>query len=133
MTIWRLTPQVKNKVSELQIWAKDDQIISRKELFAFAAFECQSDERPEIDLVNASDIELINGTPYAWSLTQLESRLDGPWVSWIFPDTMSAEERAEIQSKLDIGMYTTLEDRGWLHNRIEYWVSGPLALVEITA
>lgn len=130
MTIWRLTPQIKNKVSEVQNWKKGDLTISRKESFAYAAFECQADARPEIDMINAADIELIHGTPYAWSLTQLESRPDGPWVAWIFPDSMSSEEKTEIQSKLDLGIYTALESRGWMHDRIEYWVAGPLTLVE---
>jgi hypothetical protein len=131
MSVWKLTPQVRDNVAELQYWGKNSSNLIRKEMFATATFICQSDTRPEIDLVNSTGIELINGTAYAWSLTELESIPKGPWVTWIFPDSMPDNEKAAIQNLIDIGMYSSLESTGWVHQRIEYFVTGPLTLVEI--
>jgi len=130
MSLWKLVPQVKNMVAENQFWTKGTRALIRKELYATATFECQTDHRPEIDLVNANGIELINGTPYAWSLTQLESIPNGPWVTWIFPDDMSEQEKTAIQKLIDVGLYSTLESQGWNHSKIEYWISGPLSLTQ---
>ena len=131
MAIWRLEPQVKDRVTEVQYWTKGSTTLERREMYATAIFECQAPARPEIDLVNENGIEVIHGTPYAWSLTYLESIPNGPWVTWVFPDDMPEEEKSSIQQLIDVGMYYVLEQQGWVHDKIEYRIAGPLSLVEV--
>lgn len=106
-------------------------MLIRKEDFSYAIFETVSDTPPAVDLENPRGLEVTKGTPDRWDLVSLDPREGGPWVSWIFPDTMDAEERNRITGLLDVGMYTALEQDGWLQDKVEYWFQGPLTLKEI--
>jgi hypothetical protein len=133
MSTWQLSPQVENKVSEFQFWSKSGSILIRRENFAYAMFEhvSDSDTQPNIDLVNAQGLEVTQGTQERWDLMALDPRNGGPWVSWIFPDSMSATERDRITGLIDIGLYRALEEDGWAQDKTEYWFQGPLTLKEI--
>lgn len=131
MPIWKVKPQIENSVHEKQIWTKDSVRIVRKEIFSWAAFECESQEQPNIDLVNSNGIELTTSADYNWDLIELEKRPGGPWVSWEFPDDMSEGERYRVTYMLDSGSFIALEIDGWERESIEYWFYGPLTLTEI--
>jgi hypothetical protein len=131
MSIWQLSPQSENKVFEFQFWSKSGSMLIRKENFAYAMFENVGDTAPTVNLENSRGLEITKGTPDRWDIMALDPRDGGPWVSWIFPDTMDAAERDRITELLDIGLYVALEADGWAQDRVEYWFQGPLTLKEI--
>lgn len=132
MSIWILKPQVKDNVEEIQRWEKNSRTLIRKEIFSTVTMFCQNDTRPDIDLVNPDGIEVIQGSKYAWSMSYLESKPNGPWVTWVYPDDMTDEEKSSIEKLTDVGLYSELETLGWGHAGIEYWIRGPLSLTEQT-
>jgi hypothetical protein len=132
MSIWQLSPQTENKVVEFQFWSKEGSMLIRKENFAYAMFEHVSDTAPEVNLENPRGLEVTRGAPGRWDIMALDPRDSGPWISWIFPDTMDATERDRITELLDIGLYVALEQDGWAQDKTEYWFQGPLTLKEIT-
>lgn len=131
MSVWQLSPQGENKVFEYQFWSKNGSVLIRKENFAYAMFEHVSDTAPTVNLENPRGLEVTKGTTDRWDLMALDPRDSGPWVSWIFPDTMDASERDRITELLDIGLFVALEQDGWVQDRVEYWFQGPLTLKEI--
>jgi hypothetical protein len=131
MPVWKIEPKEQNKVAELQTWAKDNTTLTRKELFAYSSFLSDSVETPAVDLFNATGIEITAGTSYNWNLERLDARAGGPWVTWIFPDTMIQEEKSRIVDLVDVGMYAALEQDGWVFDKTEYWLYGPLQITEV--
>jgi hypothetical protein len=131
MPVWKIEPKEQNKVAELQFWTKDNATLSRKELFAYSSFLSDSPVIPLINLVNPSGIEITTGTDYSWNIERLDSRSGGPWVTWVFPDYTTQEERNRISDLIDVGMYTALEQDGWVFSKTEYWLYGPLQITEV--
>jgi hypothetical protein len=131
MPVWKIEPKEQNKVAELQFWTKDSTMLTRKELFAYSSFQSDSVEIPLIDLTNDNGIEITAGTNYNWNIDRLDSRAGGPWVTWIFPDSTTQEEKNRISDLIDIGMYTALEQDGWVFSKTEYWLYGPLQITEV--
>lgn len=132
MPVWKIEPREQNKVAELQSWIKNDQTLIRKELFAYSSFLSDSDEMPVLDtVVNTNGVEITAGTDYNWNIDRLDSRSGGPWVTWIFPDSVAQEEKDRITQLIDVGMYTALEQDGWVFDKTEYWLYGPLQITEV--
>lgn len=130
MAIWKLYPQNENQVDHIEKFFRDDQLIERKENFAFASFICESEQRPEIDLVNDNGIEVTKNENCNWDLVELHKRDGGPWVSWTFSDNMDQSARAEIQEMFDSGSYNILIVAGWQRYDNQIWFRGPLVLEE---
>jgi hypothetical protein len=131
MPVWKIEPREQNQVTELQHWTKDNETLTRKELFAYSSFLSDSVEFPSVDLFNTNGTEITAGTEYSWSIDRLDSRSGGPWVTWIFPDSMIQEEKNRISELVDVGMFTALEQDGWVFSKTEYWLYGPLQITEV--
>lgn len=130
MPMWRLEPSEENQVAELQTWIKGSDKLTRKELFAHSSFLSNSTNRPEVDLNNVSGFEVTSDSN-SWSLERLDSRPGGPWISWTYPVSMTDDERNRINDLIDIEMYSSLEQQGWIFEKTEYWFYGPLILTEV--
>jgi hypothetical protein len=124
MATWELSTEYKKNAIEVQLWYKDGVTIKRVEGYRWGTFYCESDERPDIDLRNEGDgYELAD---YDWELDSLD---DGCWADWEFPDSMSEEERTKIEEAWDNEWYEGMEALGWSNDDTEYWMQGPLKLV----
>jgi hypothetical protein len=124
MAVWELSTEYKKNAIEVQLWYKDGVTIKRIEGYRWGTFYCESDERPDIDLRNEGDgYELAD---YDWELDSLD---DGCWADWEFPDSMSEEERTKIEEAWDNEWYEGMEALGWSNDDTEYWMQGPLKLV----
>ena len=130
MPIWRLEPGEENRVTELQSWIKGSEKLTRKELFAHSSFLSDSPEKPNIDLDNPNGFEVTSNVAN-WSMEGLDSRPNGPWITWVFPASMTNEEKNRISGLIDIEMYSALEQDGWIFEKTEYWFYGPLVLTEV--
>ena len=124
MATWKLSTAYKKNAVEKQFWSKDGIVIIRVEGYRWGTFYCESDEQPDIDLINSDGYEV--GGDYDWELDSLD---DGCWSEWTFPDDMSEEEQERIQTLWDEEWYEGMETDGWSNDDTEYHFYGPLLLV----
>jgi hypothetical protein len=124
MTTWTLKTLHKKNAVEKQFWYKDGKVIIREEGYRWGEFYCESDEQPEIDLDNADGYNLSE-SDYDWELTSLD---DGCWADWTFPEDMTEEEQAEIETAWEEEYFEGMEELGWSQDDTEYILQGPLEL-----
>ena len=124
MATWILKTLHKKNAVEKQFWYKDGKVIIREEGYRWGEFYCESDEQPEIDLNNADGYNLSE-SDYDWELTSLD---DGCWADWTFPEDMTEEEQAEIESAWEEEYFEGMEELGWSQDDTEYILQGPLEL-----
>ena len=65
MTTWTIKTLYKKSAYERQHWYKDGKEIIREEGYRWGTFYCESDEQPDIDLVNDNGYE-IGQDEYEW-------------------------------------------------------------------
>ena len=58
MAMWTLKTQHKKNAVEKQFWRKDGETIVRTEGYRWGTFYCESDDKPDIDLVNDDGYEI---------------------------------------------------------------------------
>ena len=126
MATWKLTTQYKKSAVERQFWYKDGKVVIREEGYRWGEFYCESDEQPEIDLVNPDDYNLSE-SDYDWELTSLD---DGCWSDWTFPEDMTEEEQAEIEAAWEENYFEGMEELGWSNDDTDYILQGPLELLD---
>ena len=124
MATWILKTLHKKNAVEKQFWYKDGKVIIREEGYRWGEFFCESNEQPEIDLNNADGYNLSE-SDYDWELTSLD---DGCWADWTFPEDMTEEEQAEIESAWEEEYFEGMEELGWSQDDTEYILQGPLEL-----
>jgi hypothetical protein len=124
MATWILKTLHKKSAVERQFWYKDGKVLIREEGYRWSEFYCESDEQPEIDLDNADGYNLSE-SDYDWELTSLD---DGCWADWTFPEDMTEEEQAEIESAWEEEYFEGMEELGWSQDDTEYILQGPLEL-----
>jgi hypothetical protein len=123
MATWTLKTLHKKSAVEKQFWCKDGKVIIREEGYRWGEFYCESDEQPEIDSGNGE--YNLSESDYDWELTSLD---DGCWSDWTFPEDMTEEEQAEIESAWDEDYFDGMEELGWSNDDTEYILQGPLEL-----
>jgi len=128
MAKWELTAEHKKSAIEVQLWYKDGQVIRKLEGFRWGTFICESDTKPEIDLVNEDNDYQIDGDGYDWELNELN---DGCWTEWTFPDTMPEEEQERLQELWNDQWYEGLEGEGWSQDDCEFYFNGPMKLTNL--
>ena len=126
MATWILKTLHKKNAVEKQFWYKDGKVVIREEGYRWGEFYCESDEQPEIDLNNADGYNLSE-SDYDWELTSLD---DGCWADWTFPEDMTEEEQAEIESAWEEEYFEGMEELGWSQDDTEYILQGPLELLD---
>ena len=126
MATWTLKTQHKKNAVEKQHWYKDGKEIIRQEGYRWGTFYCESDEQPDIDLVNADDYE-IGQDEYEWELEELD---DGCWADWEWPEDMPEEEQDEIMDAWNENYFEGLEELGWSCDDTDYILLGPLELLD---
>ena len=126
MATWTIKTQHKKSAYERQHWYKDGVEIIREEGYRWGTFYCETDEQPNIDLINEDGYE-IGQDEYEWELESLD---DGCWADWEFPDDMSEEEQEEITDAWDENYFEGLEELGWSCDDTDYILQGPLELLD---
>ena len=124
MATWILKTLHKKNAVEKQFWYKDGKVVIREEGYRWGEFYCESDDQPEIDLDNEDGYNLSE-SDYDWELTSLD---DGCWADWTFPEDMTEEEQAEIESAWEEEYFEGIEELGWSQDDTEYILQGPLEL-----
>jgi len=125
MATWTLKTLHKKSAIEKQFWCKDGKVIIREEGYRWGEFYCENDEQPVIDPENGE--YNLSESDYDWELSSLD---DGCWAEWIFPDDMTEEEQAEIETAWDEDYFDGMEELGWSNNDTDYILQGPLELTD---
>jgi hypothetical protein len=128
MAKWSIEAEQKKSALEVQLWFKDGQTIRKTEGYRWGTFVCESDERPDIDLVNEDNDYRVDDDGNDWELDSLN---DGCWTDWEFPDGMPKEEQERLQALWNELWYEGLESEGWSQNECEYYLNGPLRLTNV--
>ena len=124
MATWTLKTQHKKNAVEKQFWYKDGEVIIRTEGYRWCEFYCESDEQPEIDVVNEDEYNL-DESDYDWELVSMD---DGCWADWEWPDDMTDDEQDEIMAAWEEDYFEGMEELGWSCDDTEYILLGPLEL-----
>lgn len=107
-------------------WEKDDISFVRVEGFCWGEWECDAEERPNINLENTNGFD-----PYdqedEWELVSMD---DGCWDAWEFPNSMSEEEQKLVLEIWESDPADGLESAGWVNVESQYSLEGPLSLSE---
>jgi hypothetical protein len=124
MARWQITNYHKKNAVERQFWHQDGREFIKEEGYRWGIWECESEERPDIDLDNPDGYELTV-TDYDWEMQEMT---DGCWVDWTFKEGFDEEEQEQIQSLWDEEYFEGLENAGWYNEETEQWIFGPLTL-----
>lgn len=125
MAIWKITNLHKKSAVERQFWTKDGMTIIKEEGFRWGTWSCESDDKPNIDLANPDGWEQYSQEE-DWEMDEM---MDGCWQDWTWPDDMDEEERERIEALWDEDYFEGLEGDGWSLDESEYWIFGPLKLI----
>jgi hypothetical protein len=121
---WQISNYYKKNVVDRQFWHNDDREFVRDEGYRWGTWECESDERPDIDLDNPDGYELT-ATEYDWDLVDM---LDGSWSEWTYDISFDQEEKDLLEAAWDELGYEGLENLGYMMNESEQWIYGPILL-----
>jgi hypothetical protein len=124
MARWQITNRHKKSAVERQFWHQDGREFIKEEGYRWGIWECESDERPDIDLDNPDGYELMV-TDYDWEMQEM---IDGSWVDWTFDISFDEEEQEQIQALWDEDYFEGLENAGWYNEETEHWIFGPITL-----
>ncbi len=124
MARWQITNMHKKSAVERQFWNQDGREFVKEEGYRWGTWECESTERPDIDLDNPDGYELT-ATEYDWEMIDM---LDGCWVEWSFDVSFNEEEIEAIQALWDEDYFEGLENEGWFVDETEQWIYGPITL-----
>jgi hypothetical protein len=124
MARWQISNYHKKSAVERQFWNKDGREFIKEEGFRWGTWECESDERPDINLDNPDGYELTV-TDYDWELVDMT---DGSWVEWTFGEDFKEEEQEYLQELWDEEYFDGLEGEDWRLDESEQWIFGPIAL-----
>ena len=124
MARWQITNRHKKSAVERQFWHQDGREFIKEEGYRWGTWECESDERPDIDLDNPDGYELMV-TDYDWEMVDM---IDGSWVDWTFKEGFDEEEQEQIQALWDEEYFEGLSEAGWYNEETEHWIFGPIAL-----
>jgi hypothetical protein len=127
MATWRISNYYKKEAVESQFWSNGDLIVIKSEGYRWGTWECESNERPDIDLANPRGYEIFS-SELDWELVDMD---DGCWMEWSWDDGMSSEERNTVESLWEEDWYEGLESAGWYNYETEHWIYGPIRLVNV--
>jgi len=128
MPKWIITNIEKKSVCEIKTWIKANQIIELVEFYRFGEWTCESNIKPEIDLINEDGYE-VTDSEYEW---EMDFMSDGQGYEWEFPEDMDEEEQKTIEEVWVEQSYEGLEVLGWEEQPVSQWIYGPISLEEDT-
>ena len=126
MAKWIITNIESKSVCEIKSWIKQGQIIQLVEFYRFGEWSCESEIKPEIDLINEDGFE-VTDSRYQWNM---EFMSDGMGYEWEFPDEMDEAEQEAIEEAWSEQFYEGLEALGWEEQADSHWIYGAISLEE---
>jgi hypothetical protein len=128
MANWLLSNLVRKSAIDVQIYEKDGVVISLEEGYVWVQWSCESETRPQIDLNNNKGF-LISEVNDNWEIDEMG---DSAWVTWNFPEGLTANEQERIQEAWAESYNDAMDDLGWERIDGQQWLHGPLKLINQT-
>ena len=131
MATWELTTEEKKSSIERQFWYNDGKVIIREEGFRWSTFTVESDDRPLTDseLRNEDGYELgCIDNDECW---EMQDMTDGCWSDLEAGSNCTDEDLAAFSAAWDADWYSGVEQLGWSQDDTEYYMRGPLKLVNL--
>ena len=125
MSTWKLSTQFKKSCTQIEFFKKDE-LVAQREIgwrWCWARYKEKPDlsdydpEKDQIELYELGDV------------IDMEQD-DGCWEEWTWPDDIDSEEAERLEDIYNEEGDEGLENEGWVLEDTEYWVSGPLELVQ---
>lgn len=121
---WKITPEYKKNVTEIEIWKKDDQYLKRVHGWRWGEYTAYeepdlSDYDPEVGI----DVNSLDGDQ-----GDLD---DGQYEEWEFPEGMTEEQQQELMDAWEEDWHEGISNLGWEEWETELWFRGPLLVEEI--
>jgi hypothetical protein len=127
MATWKISNEHQKNVIEYQTFTKNGVHAQKSQCYTWGTWTCQSDTKPEIDLVNRQTGGFDETTGgYNW---QMLTVVDKDWIKWGFSSQISEEEQTRIKSLWESGGDQSLENDGFVKSGPTYKVHGYLKLV----
>ena len=120
---YKITPEFKKKVTEIEIWKKDDQYLKR--IHGWRWGEYIAEDKPDF-----SDYDPEEGIDVL-SLDGEQGDLDdGQYEEWQFPEGMDEQDQQRILDAWASDWHEGITDLGWEEWESELWFRGPLNVEE---
>jgi uncharacterized UBP type Zn finger protein len=128
MTKWQITNAHKKSAIEIMYWSKNDVTFETREGYRWGIWSCESDTKPDINFTEDDDeYEVSDDSRYEWSMVEL---MDGCWMDWDFPNSMSDEECERLQEAWEEDGIDGLEKLGWSCYDTAQLIAGPVKFIE---
>jgi len=130
MATWELSTEYKKSSVERQFWYKDDKCIIREEGYRWSTFTVESDDIPltPSELKNEDDCYELGciDNDECWEMVDM---IDGCWADTEKGRNCTDEDLEAFENAWDENYYEGVEELGWTHDDTEYFMTGPLKLV----
>ena len=125
MSTWKLSTQFKKSCTQIEFFKKGD-LVAQHEIgwrWCWARYK----EKPDLSNYNPEkdEIELYS----LGHVLEMEQD-DGCWDDWSWPEEIEVEEFERLEDIYNEEGDDGIENEGWVPEDTEYWVSGPLELVQ---
>jgi hypothetical protein len=122
---WKLSTLEKKSCTQIEYFKKGE-LTAQREIgwrWCWARYNDKPDlsdydpDKDQIELYGLGDIEDMEQD-------------DGCWETWTWPDELDEEEAERLEDIYNEEYDEGLENEGWILDDNEFWVSGPLELIE---
>jgi hypothetical protein len=125
MSTWKLSTQEKKSCTQIEFFKKGE-LVAQREIgwrWCWARYK----EKPDL-----SDYDPAKDQIELYGLGDIDDmeQDDGCWEEWTWPDEVDEEEVERLEEIYEEDGDDGLENEGWSQDDTEYWVSGPLELVQ---
>ena len=111
---WILSTATKKNVTQVETWVRGDQTIRRTIGWRWGSVVY--DEKPDIDLTESSEHFDEGILVYDIGDVVDVTLDDGCWEEMEFSDSITEEQRTEIETLFNDGEDYTMEDEGWIYD-----------------
>ena len=121
---YKITPEFKKNVTEVEVWKKDDQYLKR--IHGWRWGEYIAEEEPGLsgyDPEEGIDVLSLDG--------EQGDLDDGQYEEWEFPEGMDEEDQQRILDAWESDWHEGITDLGWEEWESELWFRGPLNVEEV--
>lgn len=127
MATWKLETVEKKSVVDTEMWVNGSLCIDRVTVWRWGEAIIESDEKPDIDLVNENGFNVLS-SDYD---IDLDSLSDGNLVEIIYSDEIDEVERTRLEELWDEEDQAGWEREGWVMEDRDIYFNGELDLINM--
>ena len=132
LTYWTVKPLHKKSIEEQEEYTKDGHTITRKTGWRWGEWTVATNDGnpPEFEFDSNGQIDM--NSCYGNNIEEVEmvETNDGCWEDYDYSESVTDEEKEEIEAFIEENDFYQLEEEGWMHSETYMYVWGP---IEITS